>query len=55
MRQHRTGWWRVNDISAGWSRRARVVGHEGRSVTYEPRMEPWVKLLTHTSDYVIPE
>ncbi|APF08105.1 type VI secretion protein Vgr [Salmonella enterica subsp. enterica serovar Typhimurium] len=30
---------------------ARVVGHEGRSVTYEPRMEPWVKLLTHTSDY----
>ncbi|HDW4864105.1 TPA: type VI secretion system tip protein VgrG [Salmonella enterica subsp. enterica serovar Typhi] len=30
---------------------ARVVGHEGRSVTYELRMEPWVKLLTHTSDY----
>lgn len=29
----------------------RVVGHEGRSVTYELRMEPWVKLLTHTSDY----
>ncbi|OIW53506.1 type VI secretion protein Vgr, partial [Salmonella enterica subsp. enterica serovar Oranienburg] len=28
-----------------------VVGHEGRSVTYELRMEPWVKLLTHTSDY----
>ncbi|MDL2505885.1 phage late control D family protein, partial [Salmonella enterica] len=27
------------------------VGHEGRSVTYELRMEPWVKLLTHTSDY----
>ncbi|OIW52301.1 type VI secretion protein Vgr, partial [Salmonella enterica subsp. enterica serovar Muenster] len=25
--------------------------HEGRSVTYELRMEPWVKLLTHTSDY----
>ncbi|EBL0688624.1 type VI secretion system tip protein VgrG, partial [Salmonella enterica] len=24
---------------------------EGRSVTYELRMEPWVKLLTHTSDY----
>lgn len=30
---------------------ARVVGHEGRSVTYELRIEPWVKLLTHTSDY----
>ncbi|CHN29284.1 Rhs family protein [Salmonella enterica subsp. enterica serovar Typhi] len=30
---------------------ARGVGHEGRSVTYELRMEPWVKLLTHTSDY----
>ncbi|EDS4886698.1 type VI secretion system tip protein VgrG [Salmonella enterica subsp. enterica serovar Anatum] len=30
---------------------ARVVGHEGRSVTYELRMEPWVKLLTHTSDH----
>lgn len=30
---------------------ARVVGHEGRSVTYKLRMEPWVKLLTHTSDY----
>ncbi|EDZ6232834.1 type VI secretion system tip protein VgrG [Salmonella enterica subsp. enterica serovar Typhimurium] len=30
---------------------ARVVGHEGRSVPYELRMEPWVKLLTHTSDY----
>ncbi|ELQ0635603.1 type VI secretion system tip protein VgrG [Salmonella enterica subsp. enterica serovar 4,[5],12:i:-] len=30
---------------------ARVVGHEGRSVTYELRMEPWVKMLTHTSDY----
>ncbi|EOC8996245.1 type VI secretion system Vgr family protein [Salmonella enterica] len=30
---------------------ARMVGHEGRSVTYELRMEPWVKLLTHTSDY----
>ncbi|ECX7254189.1 type VI secretion system tip protein VgrG [Salmonella enterica subsp. enterica serovar Typhimurium] len=30
---------------------ARVVGHEGRSVTYELRMEPWVKPLTHTSDY----
>lgn len=30
---------------------ARVVGHEGRSATYELRMEPWVKLLTHTSDY----
>ncbi|EBN1831804.1 type VI secretion system tip protein VgrG [Salmonella enterica] len=30
---------------------ARVVGHEGRSVTYELRMEPWVKLLAHTSDY----
>lgn len=29
----------------------KVVGHEGRSVTYELRMEPWVKLLTHTSDY----
>ncbi|ECG6088606.1 type VI secretion system tip protein VgrG [Salmonella enterica subsp. enterica serovar Blukwa] len=30
---------------------ARVVGHEGRSVTYELHMEPWLKLLTHTSDY----
>ncbi|HDD8673912.1 TPA: type VI secretion system tip protein VgrG [Escherichia coli] len=30
---------------------ARVVGHEGRSVTYELRIEPWLKLLTHTSDY----
>ncbi|HBA6820127.1 TPA: type VI secretion system tip protein VgrG, partial [Escherichia coli] len=24
---------------------ARVVGHEGRSVTYELRIEPWLKLL----------
>ena len=30
---------------------ARVVGYEGRSVTYELRIEPWLKLLTHTSDY----
>ena len=30
---------------------ARVVGHEGRSVTYELRIEPWLKLLTHSSDY----
>ncbi|EFM2071559.1 type VI secretion system tip protein VgrG [Escherichia coli] len=30
---------------------ARVVDHEGRSVTYELRLEPWLKLLTHTSDY----
>lgn len=30
---------------------ARVVGHEGRSVTYELRIEPWLKLLTHTSGY----
>ncbi len=30
---------------------ARVVGHESRSVTYELRIEPWLKLLTHTSDY----
>ncbi|MIG40942.1 type VI secretion system tip protein VgrG [Salmonella enterica subsp. enterica] len=30
---------------------ARVVGHEGRSVMYELRIEPWLKLLTHTSDY----
>lgn len=28
-----------------------MVGHEGRSVTYELRIEPWLKLLTHTSDY----
>ncbi|EAA7545862.1 type VI secretion system tip protein VgrG, partial [Salmonella enterica] len=37
--------------SSGLVTAARVVGHEGRSVTYELRMEPWVKLLTHTSDY----
>ena len=30
---------------------ARVVGQQGRSVTYELRIEPWLKLLTHTSDY----
>ncbi|EAZ9182739.1 type VI secretion system tip protein VgrG [Salmonella enterica] len=30
---------------------ARVLGHQGRSVTYELRIEPWLKLLTHTSDY----
>lgn len=30
---------------------ARVAGHQGRSVTYELRIEPWLKLLTHTSDY----
>ena len=30
---------------------ARVLGQQGRSVTYELRMEPWLKLLTHTSDY----
>ncbi|EIL8402412.1 type VI secretion system tip protein VgrG [Salmonella enterica] len=36
---------------SGLATAARVVGHEGRSVTYELRMEPWVKLLTHTSDY----
>ena len=30
---------------------ARVLGHQGRSVTYELRLEPWLKLLTHTSDY----
>ncbi|HEA4617883.1 TPA: type VI secretion system tip protein VgrG [Escherichia coli] len=33
-------------VTAAW-----VVGHEGRSVTYELRIEPWLKLLTHTSDY----
>ncbi|EKN1675952.1 type VI secretion system Vgr family protein [Escherichia coli] len=30
---------------------ARVAGHQGRSVVYELRIEPWLKLLTHTSDY----
>ncbi|MFK3717927.1 phage late control D family protein, partial [Escherichia coli] len=30
---------------------ARGVGNEGRSVTYELRIEPWLKLLTHSSDY----
>ncbi|ELD0457222.1 type VI secretion system tip protein VgrG [Escherichia coli] len=30
---------------------ARVVGHQGRSVVYELRLEPWLKILTHTSDY----
>ena len=30
---------------------ARVAGYEGRSVVYELRIEPWLKLLTHTSDY----
>ncbi len=29
----------------------RVVGHQGRSVVYELRLEPWLKTLTHTSDY----
>ncbi len=36
----------ANGISNGLVTAARVVGHEGRSVTYELRMEPWVKLLT---------
>ncbi|GJL46431.1 hypothetical protein TUM17580_24900 [Citrobacter farmeri] len=30
---------------------ARVAGDEGRSVVYELRIEPWLKLLKHTSDY----
>ncbi|HGT9765268.1 TPA: type VI secretion system Vgr family protein [Escherichia coli] len=30
---------------------ARVAGHQGRSVVYELRLEPWLKTLTHTSDY----
>ncbi|RZN17466.1 type VI secretion system tip protein TssI/VgrG [Escherichia sp. E14S1] len=30
---------------------ARVAGHQGRSVVYELRIEPWLKILTHTSDY----
>ncbi|EHE9877094.1 type VI secretion system tip protein VgrG [Escherichia coli] len=30
---------------------ARVAGHQGRSVLYELRIEPWLKILTHTSDY----
>ncbi|MCV7949727.1 type VI secretion system tip protein VgrG [Escherichia coli] len=29
----------------------RVAGHQGRSVVYELRLEPWLKILTHTSDY----
>ena len=28
-----------------------VAGHQGRSVVYELRLEPWLKILTHTSDY----
>ncbi|MEE7291831.1 type VI secretion system tip protein TssI/VgrG [Escherichia coli :H14] len=30
---------------------ARVAGHQGRSVVYELRLEPWLKILTHTIDY----
>ena len=30
---------------------ARVAGHQGRLVVYELRLEPWLKILTHTSDY----
>ncbi|EJC6409516.1 TPA: type VI secretion system tip protein VgrG [Escherichia coli] len=30
---------------------ARVAGHQGCSVVYELRLEPWLKILTHTSDY----
>ncbi|EOJ5476521.1 type VI secretion system Vgr family protein [Escherichia coli] len=30
---------------------ARVAGHQGGSVVYELRLEPWLKILTHTSDY----
>ncbi|MEX3381861.1 type VI secretion system Vgr family protein [Escherichia coli] len=30
---------------------ARVAGHQGRSVVYELRLEPWLKILTYTSDY----
>ena len=30
---------------------ARMAGHQGRSVVYELRLEPWLKILTHTSDY----
>ncbi|HHE7563891.1 TPA: type VI secretion system Vgr family protein [Escherichia coli] len=30
---------------------ARVAGHQGRSVVYELRLESWLKILTHTSDY----
>ncbi len=49
VRQHRTDgggkrYQRAGHGGAG-------VGHEGRSVTYELRMEPWLKLATHTSDY----
>ena len=36
---------------SGLVKAARVVDQQGWSVTYELRIEPWVKLLTHTSDY----
>ncbi|MBS2141124.1 phage late control D family protein, partial [Escherichia coli] len=29
---------------------ARVAGHQGRSVVYELRLEPWLKNLTQTRD-----
>lgn len=32
---------------------ARVVGHQGRGVVYELRLEPWLELATRTSDYKI--
>lgn len=32
---------------------ARVVGHQGRGVVYELRVEPWLELATRTSDYKI--
>ncbi|WP_239366658.1 type VI secretion system Vgr family protein [Snodgrassella communis] len=32
---------------------ARVMGHQGRSVVYELRLEPWLELATRTSDYKI--
>ena len=50
MRQYRTGRWRKTVYQRAGDG-GEVVGHEGRSVTYELRIEPWLKLLTHTSDY----
>ena len=32
---------------------ARVMGHQGRGVVYELRLEPWLELATRTSDYKI--
>jgi type VI secretion system secreted protein VgrG len=42
-----------NRYISGLVTAARVVGHQGRGVVYELRLEPWLELATRTSDYKI--